>query len=189
MSLLRKSLLLMVPVCGLLLSSCTSPLLYEDALPEFKAPSDKALCVVIRQVRMFGNYTPIWVDQKLVSGTIGGTVTSFNVDPGEHLVITKVTVKTKLKYNFQAGKVYYILQTAWTVPMVGVMTGFTPLPADEAVALLEKEKGSVKYSRANPEYDGDDLSEDDVKEELEDYAEWAEKNPDKAKVEAEYPGY
>jgi hypothetical protein len=189
MKLFRTGLFFILPAFSLFITSCTAPLLYEKTAPEIKAPADKALCVVIRHTKIFGNYSPFWVDSKLVSGTTGGTITTFEVDPGSHLIITKVSIKAKVKLNFQAGKVYYILQTAYAVPLIGVMTSLCAMPANEAVEILEKEKGSIKYSRTNPAFDQKDLTEKDVNAENTDYTEWAAKNPEKAKAEAEYPGY
>lgn len=180
---------LCIAALGLLMSSCTSPLLYEDALPDFKAPADKALCVVIRAGGMFDQYAPIWLDEKCMGGTEGNTVTSFEVDPGIHLVLTKINLMSKTKLNFQAGKVYYILMAAYPIPMIGTGTSLTPMPGAEATDKLKQEQGQSKYAKKNPEYNHEDLSADDVKEELKDYSEWEQKEPAKAKTEADYPGY
>jgi hypothetical protein len=174
---------------GALFTSCTSPLLYEDTIPDFRAPADKALCVVIRPTGMYSSYAPLWIDAKCMSGTEGNTITSFTVDPGSHLLMTKINLMSKTKLNFQAGKVYYVLMAAYPIPMVGVGTSLTPMPGPEATEKIKEEQGKLKYTKLNPEYDNQDLEADDVKEEMEDYAKWAEKEMEKAKVEAEYPGY
>ncbi len=181
--------LLSAAALGLIISSCTSPLLYETDIPDFRAPADKALCVIIRPTGMYGQYAPLWLDKKCVGGTSGNTITSFEVDPGSHLVLTKVNLMSKTKLNFTAGKVYYILMAAYPIPMVGVGTSLTPMPGSEATEKIKQETGSVKYTKLNPEYDHEDLDDDDLQEELEDYQKWEAKNPDKAKVEAEYTGY
>jgi hypothetical protein len=96
---------------------------------------------------------------------------------------------SKTKLNFQAGKVFYILMAAYPIPMVGTASSLTPMPGAEATNKIKEEQGKIKYTKLNPEYDHEDLDNDDLKEELEDYAEWEKKEPDKARVEAEYPGY
>ena len=174
---------------GLLAVSCEPILLYQSPLPEFKAPSDKALCVVLRPSGMFGEYAPIWLDEKCVSGTMGNTITSFEVAPGPHLVLTKIALLTKVKLNFQPGKVYYLLQAAFPIPMIGTSTSLTPMPGDEATAKIEKEKGNIKFTKLNPKQTYQDLTAGNIKEELKDYDEWTKKEPAKAKVEADYPGY
>jgi hypothetical protein len=174
---------------GLLFVACEPFLLYEDQMPTFKAPSDKALCVVIRPSGMYGNFAQLWLDKKTVGGTEGNTITSFEVEPGEHLVITRISIKTKVKLNFEAGKVYYLMQAAFPIPMIGVSTSLTPMPCAEAVAKLEEEKGKLKFTKLNPNNtDLDDLEDKDVKEEMEDWKKWADDNQDKAKVEREYSG-
>jgi hypothetical protein len=85
---------------GVMFSSCTPPLLYEEAIPDFKAPADKALCVVIRPSGMYSQYAPLWLDAKCVGGTEGNTITSFTVDPGSHLVMTKIKPYVENKTEF-----------------------------------------------------------------------------------------
>ncbi len=184
---LLRVLLCVVVVCFLFIA-CEPFVLYEDQVPEFSAPADKALCVVIRPSGMYGQLAPIWLDEKAISGTTGNTITSFPVDPGEHLVITKISIKTKVKLNFEAGKVYYILQAAFPIPMIGTSTSLTPMPCDEAMEKLEEEKGKLRYTRINPAAEPKNLEVDDVKEEQEDWKKWAEENPEKAKAEEEYSG-
>ena len=178
-----------IGVLGVILSSCTPPLLYDETIPDFRAPSDRALCVVIRPSGMYGQYAPLWLDTKCVGGTEGNTITSFEVDPGSHLVMTKINLMSKTKLNFQAGKVYYILMAAYPIPMVGVGTSLSPMPGDEATQKIKEEEGKCKYTKLNPEYDHKDLEADDLKDELEDYAKWEKKEPEKAKAESDYPGY
>jgi len=183
------SFTIMVCAVAMIIISCTSDLLYENNIPEFKAPANKALCVIIRPTGLYGTYSPIWLDKKCVSGTEGNTITSFEVDPGEHLVLTKISLMTKVKFNFQPGKVYYLMQAAFPIPMVGVSTSLTPMPGPEAVTKIESEKGKIKFTKLNPEAGHKDLDDDDVKEELEDWSKWSRKEPEKAKIEIEYPGY
>ena len=178
-----------VTALGILISSCTPPLLYETTVPDFKAPADKALCVVIRPTGVYSQFAPLWLDAKCVGGTEGNTITSFEVDPGSHLVLTKINIMSKTKLNFQAGKIFYILMAAYPIPMVGTATSLTPMPGPEATEKIKQEEGQIKFTKLNPEYDHEDLDADDLKEELEDYAEWEKKEPEKAKIEAEYPGY
>jgi predicted small lipoprotein YifL len=174
-------------------------MLYQNEIPTFKAPDDKALCVVIRPTRYAGgDNSIIWLDQKAVAGTLGNSITSFTVDPGEHMVITKldlsfmkqmIKIPAKVKFNFQPGKLYFLFQTLYPLPGVGVCTSLTPLTRQEAMETIEKEKGNCKYGLKDPNYETEDYSEKDIKEFFELWNEWAKKEPEKAKVEIEYPGY
>lgn len=89
--------------------SCIPPILTEDTIPNLKAPADKALCVIIRHAG-FSGYAPVWLDAKMVSGTNKGTLTSFEVVPGSHLVMSKINLMAKTKLNLEAGEIYYIMQ-------------------------------------------------------------------------------
>jgi len=181
-------LLLAAVTVSVLLAACTPALLYEETIPNFSAPADKALCVVIRTSGMNSPDSPIWIDGKLVSGTARNTITSFKVDPGEHLVLTKFNIMSKCKLNFKAGKVYYILQTVYPVPMLGMMTSLVPLPCNEAAEVLEKEKDDLKFTKINPEGSFEDLPQNIVNKAQKDWKEWAEDEPEKAKKEIEYEG-
>lgn len=73
--------------------------------------------------------------------------------------------------------------------MVGTGISLTPMPQSEAISIIEKEGSSLKYTRINPEADPKNLDDDVVQKELQDYEKWAKKEPEKARSEAEYPGY
>lgn len=177
---------------SILFIGCEPFLLYEDQIPEFNAPPDKALCVMYRASGIIGDLAYVWCDKKLVSGTTGNTITSFEVDPGEHYIFSKVNIMNKVRFNFQAGKVYYIAVAAFPVPIgitTLVNTTLTPRTCAEAAEKLEFEKGKLKYTRINPNAEGgEDLSDKDFQDEIEDYKKWMEKEPEKAKIEAEYEG-
>ena len=181
--------LLAAVVVGMVFVACEPFLIKQDQFPDFKAPADKALCVVIRPSGMFGDLAKIYCDGTIEGGTNGNNVMSFEVTPGPHLVISKIRSKAKVKLNFQAGKVYYILQAAYPVPFVGTSTSLSPMPGAEATAKLDQEKGKCKYAQYNVKAQEPNLDKKDVDELTKDYDEWAAKNPDKAKAESEYPGY
>ncbi len=176
-------------LAGILFIACEPFLIMQKEFPDFKAPADKALCVVIRPSGMFGDLAKIYCDGTIEGGTYGNNVMSFEVSPGPHLVLSKIRATSKLKFNFQAGKVYYILQVAFPIPFIGTNTSLTPMPGPEATAKLEEEKGKCKFSQYNVKSNESNLDKGDVDKEMKDYDEWAQKNPDKAKAEADYPGY
>jgi hypothetical protein len=194
---MKRFLALTVAVASLVfITGCGTPkLIYNKTLPEIKAPSDKALCVVIRPMAMFGAvYIPIFCDQKYVGGTEGNTMLTFPVDPGEHYVIADATNKSKVKYNFQAGKVYFIWHTVVSISgFVTINTStFAPMDGESATKKIEDEKGKITWVQANPEdKDEKDLSASDFEDIKKDYTKWAgeSKNAADAKKEAEYPGY
>lgn len=181
-----------VCVVGLTSVSCktteVSILTETREIPAFKAPATKALCVVVRPVRGFGDAS-IYLDGKLVSGTRGNSVTSFEVTPGSHLVLARIERMGKVKFNFKAGKVYYLLQAAYFIPYAGVLNTLSPLSGEAAASTFEREKGKLTYTSRDPAKPVEDLSAGEFEDEQKDYSKWAKENPEKARNEAEYPGY
>jgi hypothetical protein len=178
------------------MAGCVSKLLYNKTLPEIKAPADKALCVIVRPTAFMGSvYIPIYCDEKYVGGTEGNTLLTFPVDPGTHYIIGDATNKSKSKFNFVAGKCYFILHTVVTVNAgyVTINTStFGSMNGDEAMKKIESEKGKITWVQKNPEdKDSKDMSANDFEDIKKDYTKWAaeSKNAEEAKKEAEYPGY
>jgi hypothetical protein len=183
----------------MVIAGCAPILLYNKELPDFKAPADRALCVIVRPVAFTGSsYLPIYCDTTYVGGTEGNTVLSFPVDPGEHFIIADATNKSKVKYNFQAGKVYFIFHTVVVVSTtVGPATitvttsTFKPKSGADAMAKIESEKGKISWVQPNPENPQENLSGKDFAEIQKDYEKWAskEKNAEDFHAERDYPGY
>jgi hypothetical protein len=170
-------------------------LLYNKTVPELKAPADKAMCVLIRPMAFMGSvFIPVYCDQKNVGGTEGNTMLTFPVDPGEHYVIADATNKSKCKFNFQAGKVYFIYHTVVTINgFVTINTStFAPMDGESATKKIEEEKGKITWVQKNPEdKEAKDLSANDFEDIKKDYEKWAgeSKNAADAKKESDYPGY
>jgi hypothetical protein len=179
-----------------LMAGCVSKLIYNKTLPELKPIADKALCVVVRPTGFMGNvFVPIYCDTKYEGGTEGNTMLTFPVDPGEHMIIGDATNKSKVKYNFVAGKIYFIMHTVVTVsaPYVTINTStFAPMDGESATKKIESEKGKITWVQKNPEdKDTKDMDAKDFADVKKDYDKWAgdSKNAADAKKEAEYPGY
>jgi len=199
----RRGLVVSLCAVGLFILGCEPFLLYEATLPEFSAPGEKALCVMIRPSQqgmkalnmVMGTgfdanaLAKVYVDGKLVGGLTQNCVTSFEVDPGEHLVMSYVKTMSKIRYNFQAGKVYYISQGLMPIPFVGTGQVCKPMTPDEYKAKLADNQGALQYTKLNPNVPPENLDADDVEDELKDWKKWAEKEPAEAKAEIEYPGY
>jgi hypothetical protein len=190
---------LLAAVVGLLFVSCESMLIYKKELPDFKAPADKALCVVVRPMAFTGNNTvKIFCDANYVGATEGNTVLSFPVTPGEHYVIGDATNKSKVKFNFQAGKVYFIRHTVVTVStsigyatITVVTSTFKPMNGSDGMGKIESEKGKIKWVQPNEKSPQDNLKAKDFENIKKDYEKWAAeaKNAEDVKAEADYPGY
>jgi hypothetical protein len=195
-----KSLLALTVAAASLvfIAGCGIPkLLYNKTVPEIKAPADKAMCVIVRPTALMGStYIPIYCDQKYVGGTEGNTMLTFDVEPGEHYIIADATNKSKIRYNFVAGKIYFIQHTVVTIQPTSYITintsTFVMMNGEEAMKKIESEKGKITWVQKNPEdKDSEDMKAKELEDIKKDYAKWAgeSKNADEAKREAEYPGY
>ncbi len=196
---LKRGLLVAAVAAGaVLMVGCEPFLVYQEQFPEFKPKSDKALCVVIRPTGGIGalrTEATLWLDGKVVSGTGPNTITSFDVEPGEHILVTQLNTsgmikpKARVKFNYQPGKVYFVLQPVYPIG-IGVASSLVPMPGDEAMAKIEEERGKCQYVYMNSAYeDAEDMDENDVQDEYEEWASWAEEEPEDAKKETDYPGY
>jgi hypothetical protein len=184
---------------ALSLVGCEPVLIYNKQVPEFKAPADKALCVVIRPMALTGSkFVPIYCDTQYVGGTEGNTVLSFPVTPGEHFIIGDGTNKSKVKYNFQAGKVYFINHTvvvittsAGPVTITITTSTFKPKSGSEAMEKLESEKGKITWVQPNPANPQENLKAGDFADAKKDWEKWAaeSKNAADLQIEKDYPGY
>jgi hypothetical protein len=190
------------------MTSCFGPnLIYQKEMPKFTPIEGKARVVVIRPVPSFAfsmsgasdpNYlvAAVYVEKKYTTETYKSTVVSFPVDPGEHYILSKVPgfgmhPMSTMKFNFQAGKVYYIQQKVHVskTPVGEVQACITePISIDEATKLLT-EKKDLQYGEFNTAKPGKDLEDKDYNKQLEDYAKWVKDKPEDAKKESEYPGY
>ena len=193
---MKRICALTLAIASLFVMGCVSKLIYNKELPEIKPPADKALCVIVRPTAFMGaTFVPVYCDQKYVGGTEGNTMLTFPVDPGEHYIIGDATNKSKIKYNFVAGKVYFIFHTVVTVSAgyVTINTStFAPMDGKSATEKIESEKGKITWVQKNPEdKDTKDMSTGDFEDVKKDYTKWASesKNAEDAKKESEYPGY
>lgn len=109
--------------------------------------------------------TTILPPRAIVTGcnrTDSGPVLSFPVPPGVHFIIADASNQSKVRFNFRAGKTYYILHTAVTVnaPFVQIntssftaMTGMAEIRKDyEAWSGKPENAASYKTEREYPGY-------------------------------------
>ena len=191
----RACMLGVATVSLIFIAGCVPKLIYNKTLPELKPIPDKGLCVVVRPMAFMGNvFVPIYCDQKYVGGTEGNTMLTFPVDPGEHLIIGDATNKSKVKFNFVAGKIYFIQHTVVTISSVVTIntSTFAPMDGASATQKIESEKGKISWVQQNPEdKDEKDMDAKDFADVKNDYDKWASdpKNAADAKKESEYPGY
>lgn len=175
---------------------CEPMLLKKEISQEFKVPADKALVIVLRKISVSigsmggGGDAKLFLDKKYISGTTTNSLTSFEVDPGEHFIVSLTDVKTPLKFNFKAGKVYYILQSTFPIPFVGTGNAIVPMNGEEGEAnIAEMRKDGDMYVYANPADPQDDLSDGDFEDIEEEWKEILEEKPEEARKSMDYPGF
>jgi hypothetical protein len=187
-------------VTALLSVFCTPYLLYEETIPKFVAPADKALIVIYRGENPFGVDDDdaegwFYVDGKFAAGNDQETIISFNIDPGKHFILGHIDGYCKIRGDFKAGKVYYlqhkvfpIMSSVWSpVNHAGhTLTFRTP---EEKEKDFKAPEDDFKYARFNPEHEIEEMDDGDYEEEMESYQEWLKENADEAKKDLEYPGY
>lgn len=177
-----------------LIAGCAKTLTYQTEVPKFIAPADRALCVVIRPSAQYKDVAYLFVDTNCVGATTENTVTSFEISRGEHLVLSRIELLSRVKLNLTEGKIFYLLQdvSLKMIPFVGkrLYTSLVPISGSEAAEILESKKGILRFTKksSNPATTAN-LSGSVYNSVLDDYAKWAEKEPLKARMEAEYPGY
>ncbi|MBN1578661.1 MAG: hypothetical protein JW913_19005 [Chitinispirillaceae bacterium] len=188
----------MFALASLFIFSCEPWMLYEEKIPEFKAPADKALIVIYRGENPYGvendATASFYVDGKFVSGNDQETIISFPIDPGKHFIMGYIDGYCKTRCDFQAGKVFYLQHKVF--PILGGWGGIhvaghslTFRTPDEKAADFKNPDDEFKYARFNPKQETEDMEEDDYKEEIESYEEWLKDHQAEAKKDLEYPGY
>lgn len=193
---MKKFKLLIIAVVVFSFLGCEPILLKKEVIPELKVPAGKALVVILRKISVSignlggGGIVMVYLDNKFVTGTEPNTVTTIEVDPGEHFIVSKTDMKTPLKFDFKEGKVYYILQATFPVPFIGTGNKIVPLDGAEGEENLKSMRDdNCEYAYANPASPQDDLSDKDYRSIKKEWEKLEEKDPEEAKKSMGYPGY
>jgi hypothetical protein len=199
--------------CGVMLaaavmfSSCAPMIRYSTAIPAMKAPQDKALVVIVRPLPKTGaSYNAdkmgmVYIDGVFSCVNTDNTITQAPVDTGEHYVMAVIDNVATIKFNFKAGKIYYlaqkILSRRVTAPTPGtgapsggltrVQTTLEPVTQEEFKALEgTAEMRFAQFSASKPLKNMDPPLK---KAHIMAYEFWAKAKPDLARVYFDYPGY
>lgn len=168
-----------------MLTACTPRIIIKNGKPALTPFYDKAQCVIFNMNGNSDEFIPIYLDTKLVGGVEDSCMTAFYVDTGVHYLIATQDNESTLKLNFKARKKYFFRMGAIEVPM---FDGVKMVLISDLEAMEHMNSGLV-YKALNPERALPDFDEDDFRDEVEEYKEWADENPLDAKLEREYEGY
>jgi hypothetical protein len=199
--------------CGITLaaavvfSSCAPMIKYSTAIPEVKAPQDKALVVIVRPLPKTGaSYHADKMSTVYFDGVFGcvntdNTITQIPVDTGLHYIMASIDNIATVKLSFKPGKVYYFAQKVTsrrvTAPTPGtgapsggltrVQTTLEPVTPDQF-----KEMGKsadIRYAQFSPSKPLKNLEPQARKAHIAAYEFWVKAKPELARAHFDYPGY
>ncbi len=193
---------------ALLLASCSPALLsYSPNIPQAKPAAGKALVMVVRTMPSASaaynaeKLSTVFVDGAFCGVSANGTVIQFPVDSGPHYVMARIDNVATVRFNFLAGKTYYIEQknssVRVTAPTPGtgapsggltrVQTTLAAIGPDEYAAILKTP--GIKYAQyalPKPLKNMDSMAK---KAHVAAYEFWAKAKPELARMQDDYPGY
>lgn len=177
---------LLIASVTFLLSSCGGlSMIEKDAPTEIKADLNNAKLVIYRGTSFgFAVKLDNYLDEKFIGQTKGKSFFITTVEPGEHYVIASGENKACAKINFEAGKVYYLLQAIFP----GIMkarTGFMGSDPEK----FEKDKPDLTYFVIAEDEELPEIDKDDYNETIQDHEKELREDPDKHKDTANLPGY
>lgn len=183
---MRRIGLSLAVVVTLLAASCGDfGMIQQEQRPEVKAPRDKALLVIIRATSFGGGIiVDNYLDGKLIGRTKRKTFFLTKVDPGTHYVMSQAENVGCARFDFEAGKVYYLTQAIYP----GIMkarTGFVAIDPEQAEKDIQ-ECDFYVYDSANP---GENMDPEDYDETVADFDREAQEDPDRHEDVLNYPGY
>ncbi len=173
----------------LILISCGAPsyMITKNERPQVKALPDKSLLVIIRQVKYsLPTITAHYLDANMI-GQTGGTKGYFisEVNPGVHHVMVKAENIGVARFNFEAGKVYYLSQYVYPGAWKPIRSGYDPISPQEA----EEQIADCTFQAFSP---GEAVSRMDPKEykgAVEEFEKKVNSNQDEIKKIIEYKGH
>jgi hypothetical protein len=154
-------------------SACSPPshmLIKEDAGLNIRAirPQNGKSALVIARTTNYGGAIEFdtYLDRKMIGVTQRKSFfVKTDVPPGTHYVIAKAENFEQVRIPFEENRVYYLLQ----IPRMGVWkarVSMAPLSTEELLSTWDDGVKYLEYDVKNP---GDDLSEEDFKQVVEDY--------------------
>ena len=175
-----------VTFTALFLISCGGLSMIEKEAPtEIKADPANAKLVIYRGTSFgFAIKLDNYLDEKFIGQTKGKSFFITTVTPGEHYIVASGENNSCAKVNFEAGKVYYLLQAIFP----GIMkarTGFIGSNPEK----FEKDKADLTYFVLAEGEDYPEIDKDDYKETVNDHEKELQEDPDKHKDTAKLEGY
>jgi hypothetical protein len=160
-------------------------MLKQDSRPEIKPSPDKAKLIILRGTSYgFAVKIDNFIDGKFIGQTQGKSFFVTEVEPGRHYIVAAAENNACARFDFEAGKMYYLLQRIYP----GIMfarTGFDAIsPAD-----ADNDLPDCKYFTIDPAKKAEDMKKEDYDKTVADFEDEAKNDPDRHKDVLEYKGY
>lgn len=182
MNFLKYSLLASM---AMLIVSCGLSMIEKDPPTEIKADPNNAKLVIYRGTAFgFAIVLNNYLDKKFIGQTKGKSFFITTVEPGEHYVVGSGENNACAKINFEAGKVYYLLQAIFP----GVMkarTGFIGSDPEK----FEKDRPDLAYFVMGEGEEFPEIEQDEYDETIKDHERELKEDPDRHKDTAELKGF
>ncbi|HEX2957427.1 MAG TPA: DUF2846 domain-containing protein [Chitinispirillaceae bacterium] len=161
----------------------------QDAQPEIKADSEKAVLVIYRGTS-FGAAIDIenYIGKQFIGQTEGKSYFISKVDPGTHYLVGASENNACAKITLEAGKIYYVMQGIYP----GVMKARTGFSASNPEDFTKDQKEGMDYLQYSQPASADDIpsiDEEEYKETIADYEKEIVDDPSKNKDMVELKGF
>ena len=181
---MRRLILVLISI--FLVSGCaTTHMLKPDQAPDLAPKPDSALLVIIRD-SFFGGGIVFWnyLDDKFIGETMGNTYFITQVPPGEHYVVSSTENRGVARFDFVAGKRYFLRQSVTIGLWRARTTGFSPLASDEAQKAIK----GCSYLELDRSKEFPDMDAALYQQAIEEYNTGVKEKPDSYKALLEYNG-
>lgn len=166
---MRKSVLLLLIVVFALAGCGPRHMVSKDPCPDVRgvvAPKGKA-ALVLGRTTIFGSGVNIenYVDKKFIGTTKGNSFFIAPVEPGRHYVTARAENFDTVLLNFEPDKTYYLQNEI----RMGVLFARTKYDVVDAQHLFNDMDGKCHYYEVDSSSPGDDLTDEEFKQVVEDY--------------------
>ncbi len=180
-----KKTILLITLLLLLTGCATTNMTKPDMAPALTFQPNKATLVILRETS-FGGAIAFWnyLDRKLIGETTGRSYFITQVEPGEHYVVVSVENTAVAKFNFKAGKTYFLGEGVTMGVWRARTSGFYPMTKEAAEKAMQK----CTYLEYHPTVAQEDMEQSAYKEAIGAYQKDVNENPDAYKDILAYDG-
>lgn len=163
-----------------------NPMVEQKVKIEVKADSANATLVVFRTTSLgSAAEIPIFVDQKYIGTSVGKCYIVKTLQPGRHYIISELSNRSCVRFDMEAGKIYYLQQQV--IP-AGFVRPVASIPQQQS--FFNEQFKELDYLTWDQSKKGSkEISAEDWKETVGDFEKECIKDPAKNKDIVEYKGF